>query len=145
LSKPIVPGSPYYELVKPIGLAEKARLILEILRTYGRVRWLLWRRDLPSVVAEVRAEAGVPSNRREQAMGVRLGHAVGRTLSWLPSDSRCLVRSLVLTSMLARRGFASKIVIGVTTEPKFSAHAWVESGGRALLPPLDEPSRLVEL
>ena len=36
----------------------------------------------------------------------RLGRAVMRTLDPLPLDSRCLVRSLVLTTLLARRGVA---------------------------------------
>jgi hypothetical protein len=53
--------------------------------------------------------------------------------------------------MLARRGIDSVLVIGVKMQPSFSAHAWVESGGRPLLPPLDysagatQSSRLVEL
>ena len=63
----------------------------------------------------------------------------------MPFDSRCLVRSLVLTSMLDRRGIRSRLVIGVSVEPSFSAHAWVECDGRPLLPPLDEANRLVDL
>jgi hypothetical protein len=118
---------------------------VEILRDYVRVRWLMWRRDLPTVVATLRSDADLGTDRRRQAMGVRLGHAVSRTLSWVPFDSRCLVRSLVLTSMLGRRGIASKVVIGVETGAEFSAHAWVESGDRALLRPLDQSHRLVEL
>ena len=50
---------------------------------------------------------------------------------------RCaLSRALTRAARLARaRGTASTLVIGVDVEPAFSAHAWVESGGRALLPP----------
>ncbi|HEY1316415.1 MAG TPA: lasso peptide biosynthesis B2 protein [Gaiella sp.] len=144
MSRPIVVGSPYHELVKPIGRREKAALVLEILRGYVRVRWLLWRRDLPAVVAELR-EDGLDTDRKRQAMGVRLGRAVERTLAWMPFDSRCLVRSLVLTGMLSRRGVGSRLVIGVNTVPRFSAHAWVESGDRVLLTPLADANRLVEL
>jgi hypothetical protein len=52
----------------------------------------------------------------------------------------------VSTSLLARRGIASSVVIGVKTEPEFGAHAWVESGGTPLLPPGEgEFTRLVEI
>lgn len=69
-----------------------------------------------------------------------------RTLTVLPADSRCLMRSLVLTGLLARRGISSSLIIGVRLEPEFAAHAWVEYGGEPLLPPGD-PSlgRLTEL
>ena len=141
--------SPYYELIKPITLSEKLGIAFEILTGYVRVRWLLWRHDLPTVARTLR---GPPSRMRpggdlrRQAMGVRLGKAVERTLHFVPFDSRCLVRSLVLTSMLARRGIDSVVVIGVGLEPNFSAHAWVESEGIKLLPALEEQhSRLTEV
>jgi hypothetical protein len=144
-SRPIEVGSPYYELIRPIRPSAKLRLVAEIVVTYGRVRWLLGRRDLPSVVAALRGEGAHTTDRRRQATGARLGQAVARTLGVLPFDSRCLVRSLVLTRMLASRGIDSVLVIGVRVEPAFTAHAWVESGGRALLEPLDRASRLVEI
>ena len=53
--------------------------------------------------------------------------------------------SLVLLDLLSRRGIASTVVLGVEVGSSFSAHAWVESGGRALLEPLDETARLVSL
>ena len=65
----------------------------------------------------------------------RLGRAVIRTLDPLPGDTRCLVRSLVLTRLLARRGIASTLVIGARTTPGFLAHAWVEHRGVAVLDP----------
>jgi Transglutaminase-like superfamily len=144
-SRPIVSGSPYYELIRPIPRLGKLRLVLEILVDYVRIRWLLARRDLPTVVTGLRGVGPRATDAHLQAAGKRLGHAVGRTLRPLPFDSRCLVRSLVLTSMLARRGIDSVLVIGVQVAPGFSAHAWVESGGMALLEPLDDGSRLVEL
>jgi hypothetical protein len=78
--------------------------------------------------------------------GVRLGQAVGRTLRHLPFDSRCLMRSLVLTSLLARRSIDSSLVIAVQAEPGFRAHAWVERRGVPLLPPVGPPfRRIVEI
>ncbi len=44
---------------------------------------------------------------------------------------KCLTRSLVLQTLLARRGIASDLVIGVRKEgERFGAHAWVEWRGR---------------
>jgi hypothetical protein len=57
-----------------------------------------------------------------------------RTLDPLPGDTRCLVRSLVLVRLLARRGVPARLIIGVTRTGPFAAHAWVERDGRALLP-----------
>jgi transglutaminase superfamily protein len=143
--RPIVVGSPYHELVTPIHWTRKVALAVEIAAVYAHVRWLLWRRDLPRVVAELRGSEPLATDLRRQAIGARLGQAIERTVSLVPFDSRCLVRSLVLVRLLGRRGIASTLVIGVGVEPEFTAHAWVESGGRALLPPLDDTSRLVEL
>ncbi len=76
----------------------------------------------------------------------RLGRAVVRMLSLLPGDTRCLVRSLVLTRLLARRGIPARLVIGARTAPAFLAHAWVECDGVAVLDPGDGSfARLVEL
>jgi hypothetical protein len=144
-SRPVEVGSPYHELIRPIALTEKLGLVVEILGTYPRARWLLWRHDLPSAVKALRGEGDRATDPKLRATGTRLGHAVSRTLAIVPFDSRCLVRSLVLTRMLARRGIDSVLVIGVSVDPKFAAHAWVESGGRALLQPMDGGSRLLEI
>lgn len=128
----------------------KARLAAEIVCTYAITRWSLRRATLPSVVARLRqvepARLRRPLNRGH---GARLGRAIGRTLSPLPVDSRCLVRSLVLLRMLARRGENADLVIAARpgeTDDGFEAHAWVEIGGQAILPPAASPyGRLVTL
>jgi Transglutaminase-like superfamily len=120
---------------------QKVGLAAEILLVYPRVRWLLWRRDLPTAVAEVRRRTSKESSPAQPpSPGFywrcrRFGRAVNRTLSLLPTDSRCLARSLVLVSMLARRGIASRLVIGTRQGPDFAAHAWVELRGAPLLDP----------
>ncbi len=64
----------------------------------------------------------------------------------MPGDTRCLVRSLVLTRLLARRGIPAKLVIGARAAPDFLAHAWVEYDGDPVLSPGDGSfGRLVEL
>jgi len=116
--------------------AERARLLAEILATYGEVRWHLRRHDLPGVVARLRRPQG---RRRRRAPALaeadarRCAHAVVRVLRLLPTDSRCLVRSLVLLAVLARRDARAELVIGVMPGPRFAAHAWLELQGVPLL------------
>lgn len=128
----------------------KAALVVEILAAYVRIRWRLLRSDLPSTLAGVRSshlrEGARSTDPEAQELGKQLARAVSRTLGSLPFDSRCLLRSLVLVSLLARRGLPASLVIGVVSEPRFTAHAWVESEDVALLP-TNGPSyqRLVRL
>jgi hypothetical protein len=124
-----------------LTLPQKAGLVSEILLTYPQVRWLLRRRDLPAAVAALRRDADnaalatTPPRTGFYWPCRRLGRAVSRTLALLPTDSRCLVQSLVLVSLLARRGIGSRLVIGTRQGPQFAAHAWVEIGGAPLLDP----------
>jgi hypothetical protein len=134
----------------PLARATKLALGLEILTAYARVRWLLWRSDLVTTLKRLRTESEGTSyatlGHDDDLDGRRLGNAVGRTLRVLPTDSRCLMRSLVLSSLLARRRIASSLVIGVRSAPSFAAHAWVEHDGEPLLPDGEEHYlRMVEL
>ena len=101
----------------------KIRLAIEILSVYARVRWLMARRELPDVVQTLRASADsrwvVGGERELQAGGGwRYALSVVKTLRLLPADSRCLMRSLVLLSVLARRGARTTLVIGVRADPR---------------------------
>jgi hypothetical protein len=110
-------------------------LFFEIWGTYVRVRWLLRRADIESVVTALRAGATDdldPATARRLAK--RLGHAIDRTLRFLRADSRCLTVSLVLLAMMARRGAHCSLLIGTRSGPRFEAHAWVEHDGRPVLP-----------
>jgi Transglutaminase-like superfamily len=132
------------------GGLTKVGLALEVLSVYAWVRWLLLRREPVSAVSALRRGLVVPSapdpDNLRVIRGRRFGRAVIRVLRLLPTDGRCLMRSLVLTGMLARRGVYSTVVIGVRPGAKFEAHAWVEVDGQPLLP-ADEPfyQRLVEI
>jgi hypothetical protein len=128
--------------------SQKVALAREIVRDYVRIRWLLRRQELPELVTALRAQgrSELKADGDEVLTGIRLGRIVGKTLGALPADSRCLVRSLVLTSLLSRRQIASTLVIGVQAEPEFAAHAWVECAGLALLDPGEtDYARLTEL
>jgi transglutaminase superfamily protein len=132
----------------PIPLVGKLSLAGEILIAYGRVRWWLWRVDFRRTVHALRESRGrrLPVAGSPAYAGARLGGAVVRTLRLLPTDSRCLMRSLVLTALLTRRGIDSRLVLGVRRDEDFAAHAWVEHAGVPLLDPGDPGfKRLLEL
>jgi hypothetical protein len=122
----------------------KLRLAGEIVVEYVRASWTLRRHGMQAALAAVPR----PSERddpREHETSVRLGRAVDRTLSALPSDPRCLIRAVVLARLLARRGIGSRLVVGVRNAPEFTAHAWVEHRGMPLLPTGDyQRGRLAE-
>jgi hypothetical protein len=145
VSRVLTPTDPEQRL----SVAAKALLGSEILGTYARVRWLLWRRDLPGVVAAIEGDRpGPPAGGPAAPLraGQRLARATCRFLAPLPTDSRCLVRSLVLMALLARRGVASALVIGVRPGEDFAAHAWLERDRTPLLPSGGEVyARLLEL
>lgn len=131
------------ELAAPLGLVAKARLAGEVLVAYVRVRVRLRRDGLSPTVESLRP---VGPSRVGEAGARRAARAVSSVLALLPTDSRCLVRSLVLIAVLARRGASASLVIGVVPEPRFAAHAWVELGGVPLLKPGDAgDGRLLEL
>ncbi len=124
--------------LEPITHLGRARLALEVLRTYPAALRELRTNDLNRMVAEAR---NVPGNGAgvaadlEHPLAIRLGRAVTLTTKLLPTDHRCLIQSLVLTRMLSRRSIENTVVIGVQPGEAFEAHAWVEHHGRAVLPP----------
>jgi hypothetical protein len=125
--------------------SEKLKLVTEILRTYLIVRWRMRDSDIRAVVERLRGDR--PHEvRNDYLLARRLGRAVARTLSVLPTDNRCLARSLVLDTLLVRRSLQSVVVLAARTDPDFAAHAWVEHGGVPVLPP-GSPNyqRLLEL
>ena len=100
------------------------------------MRFWLHRTDAVNAVERLRGRRPLGSGLdplHERALGFRLGRAVTLTVSRLPTDNRCLMRSLVLTAMLARRRIPSAVVIAARTEPRFEAHAWVEYHGVPLI------------
>lgn len=138
---------------RPLSPAERVRLAVEIVAAYLQARRSLRRAPIASVMATLRPQApcasfstATPTAEDTLEEARRLGRAVTRTLALVPGDTRCLVRSLVLTRLLARRGISAKLVIGARAAPEFLAHAWVEYAGDPVLSPGDGSfGRLVEL
>jgi Transglutaminase-like superfamily len=65
-----------------------------------------------------------------------------------PGGAKCLVRALVVNTMMERAGFNPTLQIGVNDNPSnnFQAHAWVEYKGRIIigdLPDLEKYSVLL--
>ncbi len=123
---------------------------MEVVASYRRARKSLGGdRDLRATLTQLRGGLGpqsAPLARAQLLEGARLGRVVGRVLGPLPLESRCLVRSLVLTDLLSRRAIPSTLVIGVKPGESFGAHAWVELNGVPLLPSGDgQFARLVDL
>jgi len=125
----------------------RARLAVEIFAAYAKSRRALRRAPIATVLAELRAQTPSVNRERDSLEQARsLGWVVARVLAYVPGDTRCLVRSLVLTRLLASRGIEAKLVIGARTTPEFLAHAWVELNGTPVLDPGDGSyGRLVEL
>jgi Transglutaminase-like superfamily len=110
---------------------ERVALLAEILATYAIVRWQVRRRDLPAAVAALRSGRRLAVVDREPRL---LAAAAERVVARIPGDSRCLMRSLVVLAMLARRSVDARLVLAARPTPQFAAHAWVERNGDPLLP-----------
>jgi hypothetical protein len=120
-----------------LGPVRRGLLASEIVMSYVTARRLLRRNTLPETVTALRSGAAAVSQGDEAtlALGRHLAWATVRTITVLPIDSRCLMRSLVLTRLLARRGLRSTFVLSAAPGPQLEAHAWVEHSGEPLLEP----------
>jgi hypothetical protein len=137
------------EHIHRLGLLERTRLGAEILTTYVQVRWLLHSQSPAEAVATLRRRARRhpigPVIEHDRMVGWRLGHAVNVALRPLPTDVRCLFRSLTLLALMERRHMHPKLVIGERPQP-FAAHAWIELDGQPLLREAEpDYGRLAEL
>jgi hypothetical protein len=113
----------------------RARLMAEIVAAYVPLLRLLRGNDLGAMVGTARAPSRrIQAPRDPHEAAERLGWIVNRVLGIFPTDGRCLIQSLVLTRLLAARSIGSTLVIGVSVDGEFAAHAWVEHDGVAVLP-----------
>ena len=126
------------DLRRPLPPPQRLLLASEILSAYCRVRLRLKRDRFPIALAAVRDTGRGTRQPVDSAItylrAARVARAVQQILRLVPTDARCLMQSLVLTSLLARRGIETKLVIAVRPGEEFQAHAWVKYGGQPLLP-----------
>jgi Transglutaminase-like superfamily len=126
-------------LIGRLTLLEKLALAAEIGREYVRVRLALRRGGLQHALAETRAVTPGALLRRRGRLtmldDLRLARASILVLRLLPTDTRCLMRSLVVLALLARRGRTATLVIGVEPGEEFRAHSWLERADDPILPP----------
>ena len=130
-----------------VRFRHRVRLAAEIMAAYLPLARLVRANDVEAMVRVARGRdrpASRLSNSDARATAVRLGKMVERVLTVLPTDNRCLIRSLVVLRLLGRRGIPARLVLGVRDGGGFGAHAWVEHDGRPVLPAA-EFVRLVEL
>jgi hypothetical protein len=130
-----------------LTLIEKLTLGGEILVAYAPALRRIRRSDVRGMTAwarDCRASPASPPADDARRTAIRLGRIVRRVLALLPTDSRCLVTSLVLARLLTRRSVDHALVIGVLPGQSFGAHAWVEHAGRPVLP-AGRFERLLEL
>jgi hypothetical protein len=137
--------APYNLTPGRLSLPGKARLVAEILAAYIPLIRVVRRNDLRAMVTKARAvdSAAAPPGDPHGA-ALKLGGIVRATLKVLPTDGRCLIQSLVLVRLLARRSIAVRVVIGVRGGDAFAAHAWVEHDAVPVLP-AGRYERLMEL
>jgi hypothetical protein len=104
------------------------------LRLLGFRRWkdlVIRRSEEPATLGSEASEPKIPAIRIRQLEG-----ATARNLFFA---TNCLEQSLVLWSLLRRRGFPADLKFGARKEAgRFEAHAWVELNGCALDSESDE-------
>jgi Transglutaminase-like superfamily len=120
--------------VRIARLLRRSPVAAETIVTYVRARRRMARDDdVRRLLAFARRNVGNQTDRASLAEARQLARTASLTLGLLPDDPRCLVRSLVLVELLARRGIAATLVIGTSAVADFRAHAWVELSGEPLL------------
>jgi Transglutaminase-like superfamily len=85
----------------------------------------------------------VTSGRRDDGQNAAVDPVLANQVAWavtaasrrVPGPATCLSRALTVHAMLLRRGYPSRLHIGVVRggQGELDGHAWVESAGRILI------------
>jgi hypothetical protein len=108
------------------------RVIVLLLVARSGTRWLGYRR-MKWVLMPMRRPA--PKNLQEQEVLIRSSvRLINLARTRVVKEVNCLPTSLVLQSLLRAQGVTTDIRIGVrkTFDGQLEAHAWLETGGRAI-------------
>ncbi len=105
----------------------KAALAFRVLRRFASVRMRISREPLPALAASL---GNLPLSAADHEPVARLSSAVDRTLRFGRDRPTCLLRALVLYSLLREQGDPAVLAIGLPEGARYhSAHAWVEVDG----------------
>jgi hypothetical protein len=128
-----VPCSSPPAYLKVFPVLPRSRLC-EVMEASLTLRWVNYALQRSGFHALVYSLAALPALRMVPSEERRVQHlirAVAVAADWQPFKALCLHQCLALCWMLRRRHIQADLVIGAYTHP-FSAHAWLESGGRLL-------------
>ena len=111
-------------------LVHASLLLTVIFLAHGRMRFTTLRR---LVVRPLRR--GDTPVKRDPRLADRVVWAVTAASQRAPGWATCLTQALAVQALLARRGYASSLHIGVMhgDQRELKAHAWVEDEGRILI------------
>ncbi|MBE1527938.1 hypothetical protein GGC65_002394 [Sphingopyxis sp. OAS728] len=109
--------------------APSLALVAEALAQQVIARRRVRREPLSALLAPL--HAGKP----DIELCVPLAAAFSRAARYANAEDQCLAHGIAMRAMLARRGLASELVIGVRLP--FAAHCWVQLGETVLSDPLD--------
>lgn len=113
-------------------LEAEARALAVLLRVALRLL------PLPRVVALL---TRIPRSRDRVATAADCARAAADATNSVAHPT-CLFTSLTAFGLLARQGYAARLVIGAARSPGFDAHAWVTVAGVPLVPSDREYSAL---
>ena len=85
---------------------------------------------------------------RQNASPEQVAWAVAAAARRLPGGATCLPQALACDAMLRRRGYATRLHIGVAAREgigPMAAHAWVELNDRVIIGDLQDLDRFVPL
>jgi len=103
--------------------------VVEALAEQWRARRSLARQSLGTILTPTSLPGGDVDRCHSTAS------ALARASRYRDATDQCLVRSLAMRAMLARRGLGADLVIGVMLP--FAAHCWIQAGETVLSDPLD--------
>jgi hypothetical protein len=112
------------------------RLLFSALFHLAAARIGLWTLPLEQIVKRLpQTKKPVFSEKTGFCRPKEIAWAIRAAGRYLPGGQNCLAQALAGQALLARRGIATQLRIGVAKDAagRFTAHAWVECDGRILI------------
>ncbi len=136
VATPAAIDDPLSRAISPLPRADQS---IAILGTWLRLRIL----GLHRILERRRNRAPLVTRGREAALAsLAAGYEDGR--SFTPITRNCLLDSLALDGLLAKRGLGATLVFGVCPTP-FSAHCWLQTQDAVLNDTFDHVSRFTPI